>query len=148
MGSILPPWTELVACISFSTLSGKMKVQLGSIFRKILSMIIKNSWYELYMSLFQFYSKLLRAQHWQTLDCTFLIIWQEEASLKSVQLIWYPTCADCLHCCLHCHYTFKDRCETQQGASSCSWTRGKGQRESSLRSVSPTHHRRLQSFYK
>lgn len=35
----------------------------------------------------------------QTLDYTFKIIWQEKASLDSVQLIWYPACADCLHCC-------------------------------------------------
>lgn len=99
MGSVLSPWTGLAACIPFSASPSKWKVLLGSIFRKNISTIIKSSWYELQISLFQCYLKPLRAQHWTDTGLHFLIIWQEEAFLDSVQLIWYPTCADCLHCC-------------------------------------------------
>lgn len=72
MGSVLSPWTELVACTPFSTTPGKMKVLLCSILRKILPVIIKNRWYELYMSLFQFCSKVLKAQHWTDTGLHFL----------------------------------------------------------------------------
>lgn len=97
MGSVFSPWTGLAACIPLSTLQGKMKVLLGSIFRKIISMIIKNSWSEFYMSLFQFYSKLLRAQHWTDTRLHFFnyltrrrISWSCPVNLVPY-MCWLPT---------------------------------------------------------